>query len=73
MCMRCSFYCPKDAINIGMLNSWKVNGTYNFSKIVNDERLENTDFISGQKDFFYKCFPKTFKEIDKMYNELNEQ
>ena len=33
MCMRCSFFCPKDAINIGMLQKWKVNGKYDLSRI----------------------------------------
>lgn len=30
MCTRCSFSCPKDAIKIGVLNGWRVNGAYNF-------------------------------------------
>ena len=37
MCMRCSFYCPKDAIKIGFLNGWKVNGKYNFDIIKKNE------------------------------------
>lgn len=28
LCVRCSFHCPKDAIHIGILNAWKVNGAY---------------------------------------------
>ncbi len=31
MCTRCSFGCPKDAISIGILNGWRVNGCYDFS------------------------------------------
>ena len=36
MCMRCSFFCPKDAINIGFLQwwGWKVNGAYDFKNIL---------------------------------------
>lgn len=30
MCMRCAFNCPKNAINIGLFKSWKVNGKYSF-------------------------------------------
>ncbi len=30
-CARCSFNCPKDAFNISLLNSWRVNGAYDFS------------------------------------------
>ncbi|MCQ2322812.1 MAG: EFR1 family ferrodoxin, partial [Bacteroidales bacterium] len=35
MCMRCSFFCPKDTIHIGFLDDWgwKVNGGYDFEKI----------------------------------------
>lgn len=29
-CVKCSFGCPADAIKIGLLNGWKVNGAYNF-------------------------------------------
>ena len=29
-CARCSFQCPTDAINTGLLNFLKVNGSYNF-------------------------------------------
>ncbi len=30
MCMRCAFNCPKNAIDIGLFKSWKVNGKYSF-------------------------------------------
>lgn len=30
-CMGCAFSCPKDAIKPGILNSWKVNGAYDFN------------------------------------------
>lgn len=70
MCMRCSFYCPKDAISIGMLKNWKVNGGYNFKLIEQNKGLKEKKFIEKQKGFFYKCYPKTFKEIDKMYNQI---
>lgn len=29
-CVRCSFGCPENAITIGLLNGWKVNGAYDF-------------------------------------------
>lgn len=73
MCMRCSFYCPKDAISIGLLNSWRVNGAYNFKNILNNDSLKDIDYVSKQKDFFYKCYPATFKHIDEMYNEITKE
>ena len=30
ICMACSFGCPKDAVRIGLLNGWRVNGGYTF-------------------------------------------
>ncbi len=30
-CTRCSFNCPKDAFNFGILNFMKVNGKYDFN------------------------------------------
>lgn len=32
MCMRCVQACPKAAINLGLFNSWKVNGAYSFAE-----------------------------------------
>lgn len=36
MCARCSFDCPTDAISIGVLNKWRVNGKYPLDKPLND-------------------------------------
>ena len=38
-CMACSFGCPKDAVRIGVLNGWRVNGTYDFNapSVADDE------------------------------------
>ena len=69
MCMRCSFYCPKDAIKIGLYNKWRVNGMYNFEKIKNDSSLK-LPYITNESKGFYKCFIKTFKEIDERYGEI---
>ena len=37
MCTRCSFGCPTDAFKIGILNAWRINGTYPMDKPVPDE------------------------------------
>ena len=70
MCMRCSFYCPKDAINIGFLQmwGWKVNGGYKFNEIINNEQL-NGKYINENSKGFYSCFIKKWKEIDTKHNE----
>lgn len=35
-CVRCSFNCPTNAINIGLINFWKVNGKYKFGELEPD-------------------------------------
>lgn len=69
MCMRCSFFCPTDAIKIGFLQGWKVNGAYNFNKIENDKTLK-TPYITKDAKGFYKCFIKHFEFIDKEYDKI---
>ena len=69
MCMRCSFFCPTNAINIGFLEGWKVNGAYHFDKILNDPTI-NSNYITNESKGFYKCFIKTFDFIDKEYNKI---
>ena len=69
MCMRCSFFCPTNAIKIGFLEGWKVNGEYQFKKIENDESL-SSDYIDDNSKGFYKCFIKYFKFIDDEYKKI---
>ena len=70
MCMRCSFNCPKNAINIGFLEGWKVNKPYDFKHILDNEaNYKNKDYLKDNNEFFYKCFKKSFKEVDELYEE----
>jgi ferredoxin len=69
MCMRCSFFCPTNAIKIGFLEGWKVNGEYDFDKIKNDSDL-SSNYITKDSRGFYKCFIKTFDFIDKEYEKI---
>ena len=68
MCMRCSFSCPKDAIKIGVLQKWKVNGEYNFQEIIINPYIKG-DFLKDHKSIFYNLFPKKLNEIDKKYRK----
>lgn len=67
-CMRCSFFCPKDAIKIGFLNGWRVNGAYNFKKI-NEMTLEKP-FVNEQTKGFFACYKETYKNINQRHKEL---
>ena len=68
MCMSCTLNCPKDAIRMGLFNSWRVNKPYNFEEI---EKIELKEpIISENTTGFFKCYKKTFKDIENRYNEL---
>ena len=70
MCMRCSFYCPKKAIDIGFLQGWKVTSYYSLDKYWNEVE-KRVNFIKGNEKGFYKCFIEYFKDVDKMYNSID--
>lgn len=69
MCMRCSFYCPKKAIKIGFLQGWQVNNYYDLPRLWKDDS-ELTPYITEKSSGFYKCFIRTFNEIDARYAEI---
>lgn len=68
MCMRCSFYCPKKAIRIGFLQGWQVNKYYDLEKIWDENKYFS--YITSDSSKFYKCFIKTFEDIDARYEEI---
>lgn len=72
MCMRCSFFCPTNAIKIGFLEKWKVNGEYKFEQIKNDDSI-SSNYISKDSKGFYKCFIKTFEFIDSEYEKIKSK
>ena len=64
MCARCSFYCPADAISIGLLNGWKVNGAYDFDGKQKD--------VSGKMPEFLKiAYEKYFQKAEEKIALLN--
>ncbi len=71
MCMRCSFFCPVDAIKIGFLDwwGWRVNGDYKLKEVAKDTS-PITPYITEKSEGFYKCYIKTFKEIDDEYEQI---
>jgi len=72
MCMRCSFFCPRDGIRIGFLNRWKVNGPYDFERIADDESLA-TPYITEKARGFYRCFIAYFRDVDAMYRDYLDE
>lgn len=62
MCMRCSFYCPIDAISIGLFNRWRVNGPYAFKHELNDKEDVHKNFC---KRSYRKYFTRCIKRIEE--------
>lgn len=67
MCMRCVMMCPNDAITIGFLNKWKVNGAYDFQKYLNSENPKNGFFFEKRRGFF-RHFKKYYERLESMIN-----
>lgn len=65
MCMRCSFSCPLDAFSIGLLNNWKVNGTYNFNDPENTEQ-------KSHKNYCKRAYAKYFERCEAKINSFNK-
>ncbi len=72
MCMRCSFFCPTNAIHIGFLEGWKVNGAYDYNKLQALGPPE-APYITKDSRGFYKCFIKYFAAIDAAYEALPKE
>ena len=70
MCMRCSLYCPADAIHIGFLEQWgwKVNGGYNLDRIESTEYV--TPVINAGTTGFFHCYIETYDRINSRHREL---
>ena len=59
MCMRCTYSCPKDGITYGFMNLWKVNGSYQYKKLMNDKDI-NPNYINHHTKGYFKLFNKYF-------------
>lgn len=68
MCCYCTLNCPKDAIKMGLFNSWRVNKPYDFNQI---EKIElKSPIITSETKGFFKCYIKTYQDINKRHQEL---
>ncbi|MGN0796328.1 MAG: EFR1 family ferrodoxin [Christensenellales bacterium] len=70
MCTRCSFNCPTNAINIGLLNAWKVNGSYRLDNLEKDDNLQ-FPYITENTKGGYKLYKKYYQRLDKLLAEHN--
>ena len=64
MCMYCAMYCPEDAISIGLLKFWKVNGPYPYAKLAADNTLP-FPFITSETRGVKRLFIKHYRELEE--------
>ena len=64
MCMRCAMYCPSDAMNIGLLQPWKVNGGYEFNQILADSSIP-VDYVNPKTQGYFSLFQNFFRKADE--------
>lgn len=54
MCASCAFRCPVDAINIGILTAWKVNGPYKFENPPANQKSKHENYCKKAYDRYFK-------------------
>ena len=65
MCTRCSYNCPTNAVNIGILNSWKVNKPYAFKKPEIEEKDKHPYYCKRSYIRYYQEAEKKIKNFEK--------
>lgn len=68
LCMDCSFHCPRNAISIGLLNNWKVNGDYHLDELIKDDTLP-FPALDREGKLFRRIYGKFFRGLDKLFEE----
>ena len=69
LCVCCSFGCPTRAISLGLLNGWKINGSYQIQKTAADSSLEFPFFTEKEnlkglyRWLYYKYYQRLSKEL----------
>lgn len=71
ICMRCVQACPKAAINMGLLNGWKVNGAYSFSEP--EEPAQPTKHDEYCKKAYERYYLDAQERIEKFAQIRNEE
>lgn len=65
MCMRCAMFCPVNAINVGLIPFFKVNGAYDFKRMLADQSI-SANCVNAQTKGYFRLFKNFFKNADIM-------
>lgn len=70
MCMRCTFNCPSDAFRFGIMNPWKVNGSYHYIELAKNENI-NPNYINDKTKGYFHKFNKYFTKQNELLEKYN--
>lgn len=74
MCTSCAFRCPVDAINIGILNFWRVNGVYKFENPPLGLKSKHENYCKKAYDrYFYNADKKIHFYSDNAEEEYKQK
>ena len=71
LCVACSFGCPQNAISIGLLNGWKVNGAYHIENTAHDKSIAFPYFNENLKGIKRWLYYKYYRKADSLLIENN--
>lgn len=66
LCVRCSFNCPACAISIGLLNGWRINGSYNIEETAANPDIAFPYFDGRLRGLKRLLYYKYYRRLDKM-------
>ena len=69
LCVCCSFGCPTKAISIGLLNGWRVNGSYEIEKTALDASIPFPAFGENLRGLKRLLYYKYYRRADKALEE----
>lgn len=65
LCVCCSFGCPTKAISIGLLNGWRINGSYQIEKTASDTSISFPAFGENLRGLKRILYYKYYRRADK--------
>ncbi|HAK69208.1 MAG TPA: 4Fe-4S ferredoxin [Treponema sp.] len=69
LCVCCSFNCPRNAISIGLLNGWKINGSYDIEKTASDSSIPFPYFGENLRGFHRWLYYKYYRNCDRALSD----
>ena len=63
--MSCVLKCPKNAISIGLLNLWALNGRYDFDRIMLGENIKSS-YVNIKTAGYFRLFKKYYLKASEI-------